>query len=81
MRLAVAVMMSECFAVSILATHMNERGSDENTGTKMLAEEENLGRNFHPLDLLGDDRKATAAYRCNEDNDFAVLARGEEKRR
>lgn len=37
---------------------MNECGGDQDTRSEMLAEEENLGWDFHPADSFGDDRKS-----------------------
>jgi hypothetical protein len=53
---------------------MDESGGDEDTGTEVLAEEEDLRWNLHPLDLLCYDRKAAATNRGKEHNDFAVVS-------
>jgi hypothetical protein len=39
---------------------MDECCGDEDASTEMLAEEEHLWRNLHPLDLLGYDWETTA---------------------
>lgn len=48
---------------------MNESSSDQDTGTKVLAEEEDLGRNLHPLDLLRNHRETGAEDGGTEHND------------
>lgn len=48
---------------------MNESGGNQNTGTKVLAEEEDRRRNLHPLDLLGHDWEAGAENGSKENND------------
>lgn len=48
---------------------MDKGGSNQDTGTEMLAEEEDGGGNLHPLDLLSHDRETTASNTSEEDND------------
>lgn len=40
---------------------MDKSSGDQDTGTEVLAKEEHLGRNVHPLDLLRYDRKASSS--------------------
>jgi hypothetical protein len=40
-------------------TDMDKSSSNEDTGTEMLAEEEDLWWDLHPFNLFGYDRKAT----------------------
>lgn len=51
---------------------MNESRSNQNTGTKVLAEEEDLRGNLHPLDLLGNHWETTATNGSKEDNDCCL---------
>jgi hypothetical protein len=53
---------------------MDESSGNEDTGTEMLAEEENLRWDLHPLDLLCYDWEATATDRGKENNDFVVVS-------
>jgi hypothetical protein len=48
---------------------MDESSSNENTSTEMLAKEEDLWWDLHPLDLLCNDRKATTTNGRKEYND------------
>lgn len=48
---------------------MNEGSGDKDTGTKMLAEEEHLWRDFHPLHFLCDHGEASTSNGCSEHND------------
>ena len=50
---------------------MYESGGDENTGTEVLAEEEERRGNLHPLDLLGDHGETATTNTGEEDNDCA----------
>jgi hypothetical protein len=49
---------------------MNECSGDQNTGTKMLAEEEDLGWDVHPLDLLRYYRETASSDTGREDDDY-----------
>ena len=49
--------------------YMNESRGDEYTSTKVLAEEEDLGRDAQPLDLLCYHRETGACSTGKEDND------------
>jgi hypothetical protein len=53
---------------------MNERSSNQDTSTKVLAEEEDLGGNLHPLDLLRNHRKSSTSYGGGEDNDYTTIS-------
>ena len=53
---------------------MNEGSSNQDTGTKVLAEEEDLGRNLHPLDLLRNHWEAGAEDGGNEHNDYQDIS-------
>jgi hypothetical protein len=56
---------------------MDESSGDEDTSTEMLAEEENLRWDLHPLDLFSYDWKAATTDRGEEDNDCkSVSQRG-----
>jgi hypothetical protein len=48
---------------------MDESSGDKDTGTKMLAEEEDLRGNLHPLDLFGHDWETATTDGSEEDND------------
>jgi hypothetical protein len=48
---------------------MDESSSNENTSTEMLAEEEDLWWDLHPLDLLCNDGKATTTNGRKEHDD------------
>lgn len=54
-------------------TYMDECSSNQNTSTKVLAEEEDAWRDLHPLDFLRDNWKSTATNRGYEDDDCIVL--------
>ena len=56
-------------AISADCAYMNESSSNQDTGTKVLAEEEDLGRNLHPLDLLRNHRETGAEDGSSEHND------------
>ena len=47
---------------------MDEGSSNQDTSTEVLAEEEDFRRDLHPLDLIGDDREATASDGGEEHN-------------
>ena len=49
---------------------MDKGCCDQNTSTEMFTEEENLGVNLHPLDLLGNDWETTASDGSEEDDDW-----------
>jgi hypothetical protein len=53
---------------------MNKSSGDKHTSTEMLAEEEDLRWDFHPLDLFSNDRKATTTDRCEEDDDCLCVS-------
>ena len=55
-------------------TNMDECGGDEDTGTKVLAEEEDLRWNLHPLNLLCYYWKATASNRGKENDDYVIVS-------
>lgn len=41
-------------------TYMNESSCNQYSRTEVLTSKEHLGRHLYPLDLLGDDGKASA---------------------
>jgi hypothetical protein len=49
---------------------MDERRSDQNTSTEVFAEEENLRRDLHPLDLLCDNWKSSTSDGGGENDDY-----------
>jgi len=55
-------------------TDMNESGGDEDASTEMLAEEENLRWDLHPLDLFSYDWKAATTDRSEEDDDYSSVS-------
>lgn len=48
---------------------MDKSSGNQDTGTKVLAEEEDIRGNLHPLDLLGNDRETGTEDGCEKDND------------
>ena len=48
---------------------MDKSSGDQNTGTEMLAEEEDLGWDVHPLDLLRYYRETTSSDTGRENDD------------
>lgn len=65
--------MSEMFKEPRYCTYMYECSRNQDTGTKVLAEEEHLGRNLHPLDLLRNNWKSTSSDGCSEHNDYEKI--------
>lgn len=53
---------------------MDESSGNEDTSTEMLAEEEDLRWDLHPLDLFGYDWKAATTNRSEEDNDCSSIS-------
>jgi hypothetical protein len=53
---------------------MNESSSDQDTSTEVLAEEEDLRGDFHPLDLFSNDWEAGTKDGSKKHNDFVELA-------
>ena len=55
---------------------MNESGCNQNTGTEVLAEEEDWRRNLHPLDLLRHHWETGAEDGSKEDNENCSHVQG-----
>jgi hypothetical protein len=56
-------------SLSMTFTYMNESGSNQDTSTKVLAEEEDFRWDLHPLDFLRNHWEAGAEDGSKEDND------------
>lgn len=53
---------------------MDESSSNKHTGTEVLAEEEDLWWDFHPLDFFRNDWESAATNGSKEDDDYGLLA-------